>query len=311
MAEPVAAGLPQLQGQLFVTDGGLETDLVFHHGIDLPEFAAYPLLADESGRSLLTNYYDDYAVIAARAAAGLILEAPTWRSNPNWGAKLGDDAGALHRINTGAIEFMAGLRAKYADTVPIVQVSGAIGPRGDGYRTDGEVDPDEAREYHGAQVRAFAEAGADLALAMTLTEPGEAIGIVQAARAAGLPIAIAFTVETDGHLPGGKSLAEAITEVDASAPPDYFLVNCAHPSHVEAGLVQGAWRDRVLGMRPNASLASHAELDEAEVLDEGDPAELASAQRRVAAAFENATILGGCCGTDARHVAAMWGVAAP
>lgn len=314
---PQTPALPQLHGIKFVTDGGMETDLIFHHGVDLPDFAAFPLLDTADGRGLLTRYYDGYATIAQRASAGLMLEAPTWRANPDWGTRLGYSAADLTRLNTAAITLLAGLRERYAATLGIgtVLVSGMVGPRGDGYDA-GRLDPDAAAGYHGPQLEAFAAADADLATAYTLTDVPEAIGIVQAARAAGLPIAISFTVETDGRLPSGPTIADAITTVDATAAPDYYLINCAHPAHISTGLSQpgtrgqpGTWIDRIIGIRANASLKSHAELDDAEHLDEGDIGTLAAAQADLTAALPALTILGGCCGTDHRHVAALWDTA--
>lgn len=289
-----------------VTDGGLETDLIYQHGIDLPEFAAFPLLEHPEGRAVLRNYYAEYAAIARDADAPLLLEGATWRANPDWGAALGYDAAALDRINRAAIAFLRELGDEFgiADT----KIGGTIGPRGDGYRPGAGIDPGEAETYHRPQLAAFAAAGADLATAYTLTDPGEAIGIVRAARAVGVPIAISFTVETDGLVPNGSTLAAAITAVDAAEPPAYFVVNCAHPDHIARALNEpGGWRDRVRGLRPNASRKSHAELDEAADLDDGDPADFARAVAALASHFPNVEIAGGCCGTDARHVAALFG----
>ena len=304
-----ASQLPQLHGRPMVTDGGMETDLIFHHGVDLPCFAAFPLVEAEAGRSLLEAYYHGYAAIARRAGAGLMLESPTYRASPDWGERLGYGPADLARVNTAAIAMLARLRDRYASTITDVIISGEIGPRGDGYRPDRLMDPEEAAAYHRPQIQALAQAGADLVTAYTLTGIGEAIGLVQAARSAGLPVAISFTVETDGQLPGGIPLAQAITEVDASAAPDYFLVNCAHPAHVEPELAgPGRWRERLIGMRYNASAKSHAELNEATELDAGDPGLLATAHERLKPLLPRLSILGGCCGTDARHVAALWNV---
>jgi homocysteine S-methyltransferase len=291
----------------FVTDGGLETDLIFHHGVDLPEFAAFPLVEEASGRALLASYYDGYAAIAADAGAGLMLESATWRASPGWGARLGYEAAALSRVNRAAIEHLFDLRERYAGTVDEVVIRGSVGPRGDGYDGSSAMEPDEAAVYHRPQLEAFAQAEADIASALTLTHTGEAIGIVQAARDVGLPVSISFTVETDGRLPSGEGLGDAIAAVDAAAPPDYFLVNCAHPTHIARGLEGGgAWRERIAGVRPNASAKSHAELDESDELDEGDPAELAGSTLRLFEQLPALTIVGGCCGTDPRHVARMW-----
>lgn len=300
------------EGPRYVTDGGIETDLIFHHGVDLPEFAAFPLLDDPAGQRLLAQYYDAYAGVAEDARAHLLLESPTWRANPDWGAQVGYDAKQLARANADSIHFLRDLEKRYDATVPGIAISGTIGPRGDGYAPGPAVDPDEAAEYHSPQVAAFAAAGADLVTAYTLTDPGEAIGIIAAARAHGIPVGISFTVETDGRLPGGTSVAEAILLVDRAGGPDHYLLNCAHPEHLLAGLSgtpaeRAAW-DRIIGFRANASIASHAELDEAPELDEGDIPRFVAGHDRMAARLGEPTILGGCCGTDVRHVAALWGV---
>ncbi len=287
----------------WVTDGGLETDLLFHHGVDLPEFAAFPLVEDSDGAKLLERYYAEYAAIAAAADAGAVLETPTWRANPDWAAKLGYDAAALDRVNQASVELVRRL----ASQAPRLQVSGAIGPRGDGYVHAGGTAA-EAAEYHAAQISSFAAAGVDVVHAMTLTGPAEAIGVVRAARAAGVPVGVSFTVETDGRLPDGTPLGAAIAAVDAAAAPDWYGVNCAHPTHVTPGLDDGAWRERIRVFRPNASTMTHEELDAMEVLDEGDRPLLQSSTAALLKALPSITTLGGCCGTDASHVALLWGV---
>jgi S-methylmethionine-dependent homocysteine/selenocysteine methylase len=244
-------------------------------------------------------------VIAARAGAGLLLETPTWRANPDWGRVLGYGAAALDRVNRAAVALARA--ALDAPGVPRGRVSGCVGPRGNGYFAAG-ADPDEAASYHAPQVSSLAEAGADLVHAMTMTEPAEAIGVVRAARAANVPVAVSFTVETDGRLPDGSTLTEAFTAVETAAPADYYGVNCAHPAHVRAGLGGGAWQERLTFFRPNASVLSHAELDAMEELDTGDIPLLVSATRKLRAELPAITVLGGCCGTDSRHVAALWSV---
>ncbi|WP_141013886.1 homocysteine S-methyltransferase family protein [Nocardioides sambongensis] len=293
-----------------VTDGGLETDLIYLRGFDLPEFAAFPLLDTDEGRAALRDYFLPYAEIAVRAQAPLLLETPTWRANPDHAALLGYGPDDLARVNRLAVEFLRGIAEERADDLVGWDVGGTLGPRGDGYASDGPVDADAAAEYHRPQLAALAGAGAGRATVLTLTEVGEAIGVSRAAADVGLPVGIGFTVETDGRLPDGTSLATAVAAVDAEAPPTYFLVNCAHPQHVLRGLDEGPWRDRIGGLRVNASTMSHAELDVAESLDAGDPAQLAADQEPLLTAFPAIEVLGGCCGTDARHVAAMWSVSA-
>jgi homocysteine S-methyltransferase len=301
--------LPQLGGRPMVTDGGMETDLIFHRGVDLPCFAAFPLLESARGQELLADYYHGYAAIARRAGAGLVLESPTWRANPDWGSRLEYSPADLARVNTSAITLLAQLRDRYAATVTDIVVSGMVGPQGDGYQPGQLPSAEQAAAYHRPQIDAFAQAGADMVSAFTLASTGEAIGIVRAARAAGLPVAISFTLETDGRLPGGIPLARAITEVDDAARPDYFMVNCAHPSHIVPALAEpGGWRERVGGLRYNASAKSHAELDQATELDDGNPGLLAAAHAQLWPLLPRLSVIGGCCGTDARHVAALWRV---
>jgi homocysteine S-methyltransferase len=227
----MTAPLPHLSGRPVVTDGGLETDLIYHHGADLPDFAAFPLVDGERGRELLSRYYRDYIGIAAKAGIAVQLDTPTWKANADAGDRLGYSADDLRRVNRDAVTLLQQLRDR-AD-VETLLVSGCVGPRGDGYIAGEEVDPDDATAYHRPQIEAFAEAGADLVTALTLTGVGEAVGIVRAARSAGLPVAVSFTVELDGRLPDGTPLSAAVTKVDAG--PDYFMLNCAHPTHIAPG----------------------------------------------------------------------------
>lgn len=291
----------------YVSDGGLETDLIFNKGVDLPEFASFPLVEDEEGRDLLRRYYDGYAAIARDAGAGLTLESPTWRANPEWAARVGYDEAALDHVNRAAVGFLDQLRESYSD-LDDVRIIGVVGPRGDGYVAGEKADPDEAADYHRAQVEAFATTGADLVAAYTLTGPEEGIGIARAARQAGIPVLIGFTVETDGRLPDGTRLRDAVALVEAEQAPDGFIVNCAHPIHIAPALEDGEWLSRIVQVNPNASTLSHAELDAAEELHTGDLALLTSSYDTLRAMLPGLAIVGGCCGTDERHVAALWGV---
>jgi homocysteine S-methyltransferase len=296
------SGLPQLGDELFLTDGGIETTLIFHHGLDLPAFAAFVLLRDEAGTDELRRYYAPYLELAREAGAGLVLESPTWRAGPRWAAELGVSEQELDERNRKAIALMEELRGEAAVTAVI---SGCIGPQDDGYNPTTRLTAAEARDYHSTQIATFADTAADMVTAMTITYADEAIGIALAGRDAGIPVAISFTLETDGRLPSGQGLGEAIAEVDEAtdAAPAYYMINCAHPSHFEAVLEPAAaWRDRIVALRANASTKSHAELDEAEDLDEGDPVDLAALYAAVRDKLPKLTVLGGCCGTDHRHV---------
>ena len=300
--------LPQLDGSLFLTDGGIETTLIFHDGFDLPDFAAFVLLGQDEGRAALTRYFESYVAIAARDEVGIVLETPTWRANPDWALRQGLTAEQTAQVNRDAVDLLVDVRSRLErDGAPIV-ISGCIGPRGDGYVVESSMTAAEARDYHRPQVSAFAESDADLVTAITMTYSAEAIGIAEAAREAGIPVVLSFTVETDGRLPSGETLGEAITAVDTATDsyPSYFMVNCAHPTHFAHVLADAPpWAGRLQGLRANASTLSHAELDEAEELDEGDPQDLASRYRALRETTPSLHVLGGCCGTDHRHIDAI------
>lgn len=299
--------LPQLEGELLITDSGLETELVFHDGIELPEFAAFVLLRTEEGTARLRRYYERFAALAAEHGVGLLLESPTWRANPAWAALIGIPAVELDALNRQAIALMHEVQRASAASIGTIVVSGCVGPESDGYRPESLLSPEEAFSYHRRQIEVFAESGAAMVAAITMTYAEEAMGIVRAARAAGLPVAISFTLETDGRLPSGEALGDAIERVDRETDggPDYYMLNCAHPVHFAHVLTSGApWLERIRGLRANASRLSHAELDAATELDDGDPLDLAGRYRELAELMP-LSVIGGCCGTDHRHVRAI------
>jgi S-methylmethionine-dependent homocysteine/selenocysteine methylase len=297
-------GLPQLSDELFLTDGGLETTLIFHRGIDLPAFAAFVLLRDEQGTEEIRRYYESYLALAKEHGAGFVLESPTWRASPRWGGEVGYSDEELDEANRRGISLMGELRARHRDEISPIVISGCIGPQDDGYDPKRKLSAEEAAEYHSTQIRSFADTEADMVAALTLTYADEAIGIARAAQAEGLPVAISFTVETDGTLPSGESLSQAIEETDAATGggPAYYMINCAHPTHFES-VLGGSWTTRIHGVRANASTKSHAELDEAPDLDDGDPEDLGARYAGLRDQLPSLNLLGGCCGTDDRHVA--------
>ena len=257
--------LPQIDGGLYLTDGGLETTLIFHEGLDLPDFAAFTLFKTPEGEAILDKYFHTYAEIAKRFGTGLILESVTWRANPDWGARLGYTREALADVNRRAIHMLEEIRREYETERTPVVISGCIGPRGDGYLPVNVMTAKEAEDYHREQIATFADSAADMVSAFTINYLEEAIGITQAAQGADMPVAISFTLETDGNLPSGDTLKTAIEQVDeaTSGYPSYYLINCAHPVHVEHILAaQGSWLDRIHGLRANFSRKSHAELKE-------------------------------------------------
>ncbi len=299
--------LPQLD-RVFLTDGGLETDLIFNREVDLPCFASIVLLSSEDGRSVLKDYFRAYLAVAARTGAGFILESATWRASPDWAEPLGITAAELDRLNVQAIELLHELRRDSANTAGPILVSGCIGPRGDGYDPGRIMNVEEAETYHAHQAMVLASARPDMLSALTINNVNEAIGITRAAERTGLPFALSFTVGTDGRLPTGESLAAAIEAVDhaTGSYPAYYMINCAHPTHFANALSEhGPTVRRIRGIRANASRCSHAELEAMTTLDSGNPADLGARYRRLREMHPQLTILGGCCGTDVRHVDAI------
>ena len=297
--------LPQLSGRLFLTDGGLETTLIFHDGIDLPYFASFDLLRTKLGPARIRAYYERYIAIAKRNGTGFVLEGATWRANPDWAEKLGYSCAELAVANRAAIDLMVGLRdAHESERTPIV-ISANIGPRGDGYRIEKAMTAIEAEDYHGWQVSIFRDTEADLVSAFTINYAEEGIGVARACRKAGIPSVISFTVETDGRLASGQTIRDAIEQTDRETgnAPVYYMLNCAHPAHFAGALRKGeAWTARLRGLRANASMRSHAELDAAPDLDIGDPTDLGRRYHALRREFGDFCVLGGCCGTDHRHV---------
>jgi S-methylmethionine-dependent homocysteine/selenocysteine methylase len=301
--------LPSLDSdRLFAGDGGLETTMIFDEGIELPHFAAFLLLESEEGVEALRRYYRGYLEIARRHGLGFTLDTPTWRANRDWGERLGYSPERLAAVNRQAVELVAEIRDEERRPETPIAICGTLGPRGDAYDAADEMDAGAAASYHSEQIRTFAGTAADMVSAYTLPYVSEAVGMVRAATDADIPVTISFTVETDGRLPSGQPLGEAIAEVDAETgtAARYFMVNCAHPTHfssaVEAG---GPWIGRLGGVRCNASRRSHAELDEIDQLDRGDPEELGCLYAELKSHLPAVRVLGGCCGTSTPHIASI------
>ena len=305
---PNRTELPQMNGKAFLTDGGLETTLIFHDGLDLPLFAAFTLLEDPAGSAAIERYLRKYCELAVRDNKGFVLDTPTWRASKRWADELGISEHRLRMAHAKATENLMKLRAEYQNDHSPFVINGVLGPQDDGYNPSKMMDAGEAEAYHSQQVGWFAEFGADMVSAITMTYVEEAIGIAQAAKSANMPSVISFTVETDGRLPSGQELRSAIEQVDreTGSAPAYFMINCAHPDHFY-GVLNGdaGWRERIVGVRANASRMSHEELDNAEELDDGNPNELGAQYSSLKMMLPNLNVFGGCCGTDHRHVDAI------
>jgi homocysteine S-methyltransferase len=296
--------LPQLSGDVFLTDAGVETDLIFNHGIEIREFAAHTLLPTPQGRAALTRYFDGFLDLAKDRNTGFILDSVTWKAHAHWAASLGADTAQLRAANEESIRFIADLRTRFSANAKPIVLNAVIGPRGDAYRPEVTITMEAAEEYFSEQLGWLAATDADMVSALTFNQAGEAAGLARAARAVGMPAVISFTVETNGALPTGQSLAEAIAQVDESTDrfPAYYMINCAHPDHFTGVLKDAPWARRIRGVRANASRRSHAELNESPTLDSGDPRELAGQYRELAECMPWLNVFGGCCGSDLRHL---------
>jgi homocysteine S-methyltransferase len=296
--------LPQLSDGPFICDGGIETDLIFNHGIEIPEFAAHTLLSTKEGQAALSDYFVGYLRLAKDIGVGFVLDSQTWKAHRHWAKDLGATASDLREANLASISFISGLRDAFATNPKPIVLNGLIGPKGDGYSPDKMVAAKEAQEYHAEQISWLAGTDVDMITATTFTQSDEATGLVLAAQQLGMPVIVSFTVETDGALPTGQPLSEAITAVDdaTNGAAAYFMINCAHPNHFTHVLNDSDWARRIKGIRCNASCKSHAELDESETLDAGDPVELGSQYDEIRTLMPWLKVFGGCCGSDLRHI---------
>ena len=298
----MARALPHQSDTPFMVYAGTGTDLIFNRGIDLPGFASFPLLEDPETRAVLAGQMQSLMDLSGDMNLGCILDAPTWMANLDRAAHLDYSAERLVEVNRDGVALMEEVRQ--ASGRDNVLVSACIGPRFDPYADIPPMSPEHARTYHDAQMRALKDTSVDLVTAYTFNRVNEAVGCVQAAQDHDLPIIMSFVVETDGCLADGTSLDDAMSEVDRQTDqgPVFYMVNCAHPNHF-SGVLHG--QGRLKGVVVNASKCSHAELDEADELDEGDAEELGADVAEIVRRNPDITIFGGCCGTDMRHLRSM------
>jgi len=291
-------------GRLYLTDGGIETWLMYKKGFEIPHFCAFHLLNDEKGRAAIRLYYQKHAEVALNAGAAFIFDSLTYRASRDWGNLLGYSAEGLAEMNLQALDLYREVARAIGNDPATTLYSGCIGPKGDAYETHLPLGADEAEDYHAAQVQTFAHGGADFVTGLTLNSPAEAIGIARAAKAAGLPSVISFTLEEAGLVGGRMSLEAAINAVDdaTDGAPAHYMVNCTHPADFSPSLSAAPWMARLSGLRANASTRDHGQLCQLGHLDEGDADDLARRHGAIAKAFPHINVYGGCCGTDHAHV---------
>lgn len=290
---------------IFLTEGGSETEIMYRHGFELPEFAMFPLLDSPSAVTALRDMFRAQLDVAAEFNLGFLLTGLDYRASPDWGAKLGYSATALADANIAAIAFLREIAKDYRDRIPSLLIGGILGPRGDAYGLNREITAESAEEYHAVQLETLKRAEVDFACAMTFNNIPEAVGAARAAARAGVPLSVSLTLNSNHRLKSGPTLGEAITGIDAQTgpdAPDYYLVNCSHPLEYEPALSAGAWTGRLRGVRPNASKLEKMALCKLNHLEEGNPVELATQLGDLRARYPHMDVFGGCCGTGDEHL---------
>ena len=296
--------LPHQTDRLYLTDGGIETWLMYKEGFELPHFCDFQFLADARGREALRKYYREFALIARQQRAGYVFCSLTYRASRDWGQLLGLSSDTLAEMNREAIAFYREIAREVGLDPQVTLYSGCIGPRGDAYEINATITANASQDYHSAQIETFRQAGVDLVTALTLKSVEEAIGIARAAKAAAVPSVISFTLDRNRTVDGARTLRAAIEAVDTATggAPAYYMINCSHPMDFGPALDQGDWVRRIRGVRANASSLEHGMLCQLGHLEEGDAVELAAQHGELARIYPHMNVFGGCCGTDFVHV---------
>jgi len=296
---------PRLENKFYLTEGGSETEILYKWSFELPEFAMFTLLDDPEADNVIRGMFRRYFDVAAEHGTAMLLNGHDYRASPDWGAKLGYSSEDLRNVQHRVIRFLDDLRAEYADRVSDVYIAACIGPRGDAYGTGGDISADESEDYHSVQLHNLDGTAADMAVAATFNNVPEAIGVIRAANSIGIPIGVSLTLTPEGRLRSGPSLREAIETIDEASGGGavWFGTNCAHPVEFEPALADaGPWLERLRYIRPNAAKMDKIALCSLGHLEDGDPVELGQQMGEVARRFPRVDILGGCCGTDERHL---------
>ena len=302
------AGFPaQRDGVLYLTEGGQETELMYKHGHELPEFALYPLLDDRAAVADLTDMYTRYLEVAAAHGFVALMAGLDYRASPDWASKLGLSHEGLEEMQLRAIAFLRDVARPFQGQIPQILIAGAVGPRGDAYGQNRTITADEAEDYHGVQIQTLKQADVDVVTAMTFNNVPEAVGVARAAFTAGLPLSMLFMVDAMGQLTTGPTLQQAVEAVDNEAgtsKPDFYGINCSHPVEFAPALTTEPWLERIRSLRPNASKADKQALCEIGHLEAGDPEQLGRQLGQLAKRFPHIDVWGGCCGTWDDHLRA-------
>ena len=296
---------PRLKDKIYLTEGGTETEILYKWGYALPEFAMFPLLDNPEADAVIRDMYRRYFDVAAEHNTGMLVLGHDYRASPDWGAKLGYSPEGLAEMERRTVRFLDEIRAEYSAKVTDAYIAGCIGPRGDAYGTGAEIGENEAEDYHSVQLPTLRETPADMAIAVTFNNIPEAVGVIRAAEGIGLPIGVSLTLTTESRLRSGPTLRKAVETIDerTNGAAAWFGTNCSHPLEFEPALAdEGPWIERLRYMRPNAVKMEKLALCKLGHLEDGDPVELGHQMGDLARRYPQMDLLGGCCGTDERHL---------
>ncbi len=294
----------QQAGRYFITEGGIETEIMYKWGFEMPHFAMFPLLDNPQAAAAIKGMYRRYLDVVAKYKQSALIGGFDYRASPDWGNLLGYSASALRDANLQSIQFLRDVAEEYKSDIDQALFSGCVGPRGDAYQTKNTMDRYQAAEYHAIQLETLKLANVDLAWALTFGDPEEAIGVCMAAESLDIPLAVSFSLDSSHHLNTGGSFSKAVEYVDEQTNnfPEFYSLNCSHPDEFNPAIKQGKWINRVRCFRPNATKMDKISLCKLGHLEEGDPVELGYQMSDLHSRFPHIDIWGGCCGTCDTHL---------
>lgn len=300
-----STSFPRKAGLLYLAEGGTETEIMYRHGHPLREFAMFELMNKPAALADLKDMYRRYLDVAARHGFAAMVSGFDYRASPDWGEKLGYSEDSLRDMQYKCIDFLRNVAKPYEGQIPRIAIAGCLGPRGDAYSLNRDITATDAEAYHATQMQTLKDCGVDIVWAATINNVPEAVGISRAAARAGLPVNLAFTLDSSHKLKSGPSLKEAIEATDAeagSARPDGYGINCSHPVEFLPALDDGVWTRRIRSLRPNAAKMDKVSLCKLGHIEEGDPEELGQMMGELARRFPDIDIWGGCCGSWDKHL---------
>lgn len=297
---------PEAQpGIFYLSEGGTETEIMYGHGFDFPEFAMFTLLDQPAAMARVREMYERYLDTAARHGFAVLMGGLDYRASTGWAARVGCSGDQLRDVQMRCIDFLRTMAEPYVSQLPAVKISGLIGPRGDAYTADTTITAEESEDYHSEQIATLASAEVDLVQALTFNNVPEAVGVARAAARHGLSVSISFILDGPKRLAAGPTLREAIEAVDeltGDERPVFYGVNCVHPDEFAGALEDAEWFRRVRCLRPNAVMADKVALCSLGHLESGDPVALGATMGELSRQHPHLDIWGGCCGTWDTHL---------